>query len=113
MVMKHAGVDRLAAFNSAIALVRRGGTISLSGVYGGAADPINMMTLFDKQIQLRMGQANVKRWMDDLLPLVCDDADPLGVESFASHRVPLDEAPAAYERFQKKQDGTFKVVFTP
>ena len=62
-VMKQAGVDRLAALNSAIAMVRRGGTISLSGVYGGAADPINMMTLFDKQIQLRMGQANVKRWV--------------------------------------------------
>ena len=43
---------------AAIALVRRGGTISVVSVYGGAADPINMMTLFDKQIQLRMGQAN-------------------------------------------------------
>jgi threonine dehydrogenase-like Zn-dependent dehydrogenase len=111
-VMKHAGVDRLAALNSAIALVRRGGTISLSGVYGGAADPIDMMTLFDKQIQLRMGQANVKRWIPDLMPLLTDD-DPLGVEQFATHRLPLSSAPDAYEAFQKKQDGMVKVVLKP
>jgi len=112
VVMKNAGVDRLAALNSAISMVRRGGTISLSGVYGGAADPINMMTLFDKQIQLRMGQANVKRWVPDIMPLLTSD-DPLRVESFATHRLPLDDAPAAYETFQKKQDGMIKVVLTP
>ena len=112
VVMKHAGVDRLAALNSAISLVRRGGTISLSGVYGGAADPINMMTLFDKQIQLRMGQANVKRWVPDIMPLLTDE-DPLGVEQFATHRLPLSSAPDAYETFQKKQDGMVKVVLTP
>ncbi|HZQ32416.1 MAG TPA: zinc-dependent alcohol dehydrogenase [Mycobacterium sp.] len=112
VVMKNAGVDRLAALNSAISMVRRGGTISLCGVYGGAADPINMMTLFDKQIQLRMGQANVKRWVPDIMPLLTSD-DPLRVESFATHRLPLDDAPAAYETFQKKQDGMIKVVLTP
>jgi threonine dehydrogenase-like Zn-dependent dehydrogenase len=112
VVMRHAGVDRLAALNSAIALVRRGGTISLSGVYGGAADPINMMTLFDKQIQLRMGQANVKRWVPDIMPLLTAD-DPLGVEEFATHRLPLSSAPEAYETFQKKQDGMVKVVLKP
>jgi threonine dehydrogenase-like Zn-dependent dehydrogenase len=112
VVMKHAGVDRLAAFNMAIALVRRGGTISLSGVYGGAADPVNMMTLFDKQIQLRMGQANVKKWIPDIMPLLTDD-DPLGVEQFATHRLPLSAAPDAYEKFRKKQDGMVKVVLTP
>ena len=52
---------------------RRGGTISLIGVYGGMTDPLPMMVMFDKQIQLRMGQANVKRWIDDLLPLVVED----------------------------------------
>lgn len=112
VVMKTAGVDRLAALNSAISLVRRGGTISLSGVYGGAADPINMMTLFDKQVRLHMGQANVKRWVDDILPLLTDD-DPLGVETFATHRLPLEDAPGAYETFQKKQDGMVKVVLKP
>ncbi|ULE34603.1 zinc-dependent alcohol dehydrogenase [Mycobacterium sp. IDR2000157661] len=112
VVMKNAGVDRLAALNSAISLVRRGGTISLSGVYGGAADPINMMTLFDKQIQLRMGQANVKRWVSDIMPLLTAE-DPLGVEQFATHRLPLDDAPDAYETFQKKEDGMVKVVLKP
>ena len=112
VVMKHAGVDRLAALNSAISLVRRGGTISIVGVYGGAADPINMMTLFDKQIQLRMGQANVKRWVPDIMPLLTDQ-DPLGVEQFATHRLPLSSAPDAYETFQKKQDGMVKVVLKP
>ncbi|MCV7171579.1 alcohol dehydrogenase catalytic domain-containing protein [Mycobacterium manitobense] len=112
LVMKNAGVDRLAALNSAVSLVRRGGTISLSGVYGGVADPIDMKTLFDKQIQLRMGQANVKRWVPEILPLLTAE-DPLGVESFATHRLPLDAAPGAYETFQKKEDGMVKVVLQP
>jgi threonine dehydrogenase-like Zn-dependent dehydrogenase len=111
-LMEKAGVDRLHALYLAIELVRRGGTISLSGVYGGMADPLPMMTLFDKQVQLRMGQANVWRWVPEILPLLLD-GDPLGAESFASHRLPLDEAPAAYERFQKKEDGYFKVVLEP
>ena len=112
-LMEKAGVDRLTAFHLAIELVRRGGTISLSGVYGGQTDPLPMLTLFDKQIQLRMGQANVKRWVDDILPLVSGEADPLGVESFATHRLPLEEAPRAYEMFQKKQDGAVKVLLQP
>jgi threonine dehydrogenase-like Zn-dependent dehydrogenase len=56
--MQKAGVDRMAALLLAIDIVRRGGTISLVGVYGGMADPLPMLTIFDKQIQLRMGQAN-------------------------------------------------------
>jgi threonine dehydrogenase-like Zn-dependent dehydrogenase len=112
-MMQKAGVDRLTAFHLAIDLVRRGGTISLIGVYGGMADPLPMLTMFDKQVQLRMGQANVKRWVDDILPLLTGDGDPLGVDTFATHHVPLDEAPAAYEMFQKKEDGAFKVVFKP
>jgi threonine dehydrogenase-like Zn-dependent dehydrogenase len=111
-VMQRLGVDQLKALYTAIELVRRGGTVSLSGVYGGAADPMPMMTMFDKQIQLRMGQANVKHWTDDILPLLID-ADPLGVEEFATHRLPLSAAPEAYEKFQKKQDGTIKVVMHP
>jgi threonine dehydrogenase-like Zn-dependent dehydrogenase len=112
-VMQNAGVDKLAALNLAIEIVRRGGTISLSGVYGGTADPLNLLQVFDKQLTLRMGQANVKHWIDELMPLLEGDDDPLGVESFATHHVPLTEAPAAYELFQKKQDGAFKVVFRP
>ena len=112
-LMQTGGVDRLAALSFAIDVVRRGGTISLSGVYGGMADPLPMMTLFDKQITIRMGQANVRRWVDDILPLVSGDDDPLGVEQFASHRLPLDAAPEAYERFQRKDDGHFKILLQP
>jgi threonine dehydrogenase-like Zn-dependent dehydrogenase len=111
-LMERAGVDRLHAIQLAVDIVRRGGTISLSGVYGGMADPMPMLTLFDKQVQLRMGQANVKRWVDDILPLLTD-ADPLGTEDFATHRLPLDEAPQAYEMFQKKRDGAVKILLKP
>jgi threonine dehydrogenase-like Zn-dependent dehydrogenase len=112
-VMNNAGVDRLGAFNLAIEIVRRGGTISLSGVYGGTADPVNMLKIFDKQLTLRMGQANVRRWTDDIMPLLTGEDDPLGVDAFATHHVPLDEAPDAYRTFQEKDDGAFKVVFRP
>ncbi|MDG9689457.1 glutathione-dependent formaldehyde dehydrogenase [Streptomyces sp. DH17] len=105
-------IDRLAALYTAIDLVRRGGTISLSGVYGGMADPMPLLTLFDKQIQLRMGQANVRRWSDEIIPYLTDE-DPLGVDDFATHRVPLTDAPHAYEMFQKKQDGAVKVLMKP
>ncbi|MGI8627581.1 MAG: zinc-binding dehydrogenase [Geodermatophilaceae bacterium] len=112
-LMENAGVDRLAALYTAIDVVRRGGTISLSGVYGGMTDPLPLLTMFDKQIRLRMGQCNVKRWVDDIMPLLTGDDDPLGVDSFATHRLPLREAPAAYEMFQKKEDMAVKVVFSP
>jgi threonine dehydrogenase-like Zn-dependent dehydrogenase len=111
-LMERAGVDRLGALHLAIELVRRGGTISLSGVYGGQTEPLPMLTLFDKQVQLRMGQANVKRWVDDIMPLLMN-GDPLGVDDFATHRAPLDQAPELYEKFQKKQDGVVKVLLQP
>jgi threonine dehydrogenase-like Zn-dependent dehydrogenase len=111
-MMKKAGIDRLDAIYSAIDIVRRGGTISLSGVYGGAADPLPLMTMFDKQIQLRMGQANVKRWVDDIMPLLTDD-DPLGVDTFATHTMTLEQAPHGYDIFQKKLDGAVKIILKP
>ena len=112
-VIQKAGIDRLAALHMAIELVQRGGTISLSGVYGGAVSPMPLIQMFDKQINMRMGQANVKRWIDDILPLLTGDDDPLGVDGYATHRLPIDEAPRAYEIFQKKQDGAFKVLLQP
>jgi threonine dehydrogenase-like Zn-dependent dehydrogenase len=107
------GVDRLDAVHTAIDLVRRGGTVSLSGVYGGMADPMPMMTMFDKQITIREGQCNVKRWIDDIMPLVSDPSDPLGTLDLTSHRVSLEDAPHMYEVFQKKQDNCVKVVLDP
>ncbi|AUZ35930.1 glutathione-dependent formaldehyde dehydrogenase [Arthrobacter sp. PGP41] len=111
--METAGVDRLAALHTSIDAVRRGGTLSLSGVYGGQASPMPLLSMFDKQIQVRMGQCNVRRWTDDILPLVEDDADPLGVMDLVTHRSGLEGAPALYEKFQKKEDGCIKVVLNP
>lgn len=111
-LQKAAGVDRLAALYSAIDICRRGGTVSLSGVYGGAADPVPMLTLFDKQLQLTMGQCNVKRWVPEIMPLLTDD-DPLGVDTFASHRLPLADAPEAYRKFRAKEAGWQKVQLKP
>lgn len=112
-IMDTAGMDRLAAFYAAIDVVRRGGTVSVSGVYAGDADLLPMKTMFDKQLSLRMGQCNVKRWTDELLPFVEDPADPFGVMDLVTHSVPLEDAPALYETFQKKEDGCIKVVLRP
>ncbi|MEV0284172.1 zinc-dependent alcohol dehydrogenase [Kribbella sp. NPDC050820] len=111
-VMQTVGVDRPAALYLAVDIVRRGGTISLIGVYGGMADPLPMLTIFDKQIQLRMGQANVHRWSDQILELLGDE-DPLRVDGFATHHLPLSDGPAAYDMFQQKRDGAVKVLLTP
>ena len=112
-LMQHVGVDRMAALIDAFESVRRGGTVSIIGVYGGMTDPFPMLKLFDKGVQIRMGQAHVRRWTDQILPLLLDDSDPLGVDDLATHRLPLDEAPRAYEMFQKKQDGAIKIVLKP
>jgi threonine dehydrogenase-like Zn-dependent dehydrogenase len=112
-LMDKAGMDRLAAVYQSIDVVRRGGTVSLSGVYAGEADILPMKTLFDRQISLRMGQCNVKRWVDDIIPLVEDPADPLGVMDLVTHHAPLADAPRLYETFQKKEDGCIKVVLRP
>jgi threonine dehydrogenase-like Zn-dependent dehydrogenase len=108
-----AAVDRLDALHAAVKAVRRGGTVSVSGVYGGEVDPMPMMEMFDRGVQLRMGQAHVHRWIDDLLPIVSDEADPLGVRQFATHHLPLEDAPRGYETFRDKADGCLKVVLQP
>jgi threonine dehydrogenase-like Zn-dependent dehydrogenase len=112
-LMERTGVDRLHALTLAVETVRRGGTLSIVGVYGGTADPLNMLQMFDKGIQVRMGQAHVRRWIDDLMPLVTDHRDPLGVNDLATHLLPLEEAPHGYEIFQQKEDGAIKVILQP
>lgn len=111
-LMQVAGVDRTAALVGCVDAVRRAGVVSLSGVYGGTADPINMLKLFDKGVTLQMGQAHVKRWIPDIMPLLTDD-DPLGVHDLETHRLPLESAAHGYEIFQKKQDECIKVVLAP
>jgi threonine dehydrogenase-like Zn-dependent dehydrogenase len=107
------GVDRTAALRDALASVRRGGTMSIAGVYGGAADPVNMMKLFDRQVTIRTGQANVRRWSEELFDLLYDNEDVFGVETLASHHLPLEDAPDAYRKFRDKEDGYLKVVLRP
>jgi threonine dehydrogenase-like Zn-dependent dehydrogenase len=110
--VEHFATDRLAALTECFDTVRRGGTVSISGVYGGQLDPLPMMQLFDKGVQIRMGQAHVRRWTDEILPLLMD-GDPLGTDDLTTHQLPLDRAPEAYSMFQKKEDGAIKVVLKP
>jgi len=105
--------DRLDALHTSLKAVRRAGTVSISGVYGGEVDPMPMMEMFDRGITMRMGQCHVKRWIDEIMPLVLDPADPLGTEDLATHLLPLEDAPRGYELFQAKEDGCVKVVLQP
>jgi len=105
-------MDKLEALRTCMGSVRRGGTLSISGVYVGLEQNFPLGDLFDKQIQIRMGQANVRRWTDEILPLLTDE-DPLGTADLVTHRLPLHEAPHGYEIFQEKSDGAIKVVLQP
>ncbi len=105
--------DKPSALHRALASVRRGGTLSITGVYGAASPTFPLGDLFDKQITVRMGRANVRRWVDELIPLVTADDDPLGLDDLVTHRIPLEQAPYAYEIFQKRLDGCVKVVLEP
>lgn len=111
--METVGVDQLAAMHASLDAVRRGGTVSLSGVYGGGADPMPMMQMFDRQLTLRMGQCNVQSWTDELLDIVSQEEDVLGLEDLATHRVGLDQAAEMYQTFRNKDDNCLKVVMTP
>ena len=106
-------LDRLDALHTCLKAVRRGGTVSVVGVYGGEVDPMPMMEMFDRGVTLRMGQCHVRRWTEELRPLVLDPADPLGTEQLATHVLPLDAAPEGYRMFQAKDDGCIKVVLRP
>jgi threonine dehydrogenase-like Zn-dependent dehydrogenase len=104
--------DKLNALRNALGSVRRGGTLSVTGVYFGHYPAYPLGDVFDKQITVRVGQANVRRWVDDILPLLTDE-DPLGTGDLVTHRLPLDDAPHGYELFQQKLDGCVKVVLRP
>ncbi len=105
-------MDRLEALRKAFGTVRRGGTVSIVGVYVGLENAFPLGDLFDRQVTLRMGQANVRRWTDDLLPLLTEE-DPLGTGDLTTHFLPLEQAPRGYSDFQDKKDGAIKVVLQP
>jgi threonine dehydrogenase-like Zn-dependent dehydrogenase len=108
-----AAVDRLDALHTSMKAVRRGGTVSISGVYGGEMNPMPIMEMFDRGVQVRMGQCHVKRWVDEIMPLVLDESDPLGTQDLATHVLPLEDAAHGYDIFQKKEDSCVKVLLTP
>ncbi len=105
-------LDRGHALRECMSSIRRGGTLSISGVYTGPIQMFELGDLFDMQIQVRMGQANVRRWTGEILELLGDD-DPLGTEDLKTHEMPLSDAPLGYEMFQKKQDGAIKIILKP
>jgi len=105
-------VDKAYALRQCIASIRRGGTLSISGVYAGPVQMFPLGDLFDMQIQVRMGQANVHAYVDDIMPLLTDE-DPLGTQDLKTHEMPLQDAPLGYEIFQKKQDGAIKCILKP
>jgi len=105
-------IDKAHALRECMASIRRGGTLSISGVYAGPIQMFPLGDLFDMQIQVRMGQANVRRWVDDIMLLLTDE-DPLGTEDLKTHTMPLDDAPLGYEIFQNKKGGAIKCVHKP
>jgi threonine dehydrogenase-like Zn-dependent dehydrogenase len=104
--------DIYRALSWAFRSLRRGGTISIAGVYVGVLPALPLGEIFDRQFTIRMGQANVRRWVDDILPLLTDE-DPLGTSDLVTHELPLEQAPFGYDLFQKKRDGCIKVVLKP
>ena len=75
-------------------------------------DPLPMLTLFDKQVQLRMGQANVRRWVPEIMPLLLTGTRSASTSSPRT-AYPSTKAPDAYAKFQKKEDGYIKVLLQP
>lgn len=103
--------ERPVALRQAIMACRKGGTVSVPGVYGGLADKIPLGALMNKGLTLKTGQTHVQRYMQPLLERIeRGEIDPAFI---ITHRLPLDDAPAAYRLFRDKQDGCVKVVMQP
>ena len=103
--------DRPVALREAILACRNGGTVSVAGVYGGFIDKFPMGAVVNRSLTIKSGQCHVQRYMRPLLELIRQGAiDPRFI---ITHRMPLDEAPIAYDMFFKKQGGCLKVVLRP
>ena len=105
------GQDRIHALRQAIRCCRKGGTISIPGVYGGFADRFPLGSVFAKGLTLRAGQTHVQRYLAPLLTRIRQgEIDPSFV---ISHRLPLDSAPEAYRGFREDREQWTKVVLRP
>ena len=109
--MTYMATDRASTLRQAIHCCRKGGTLSIPGVYGGFIDKVPMGAAFNKGLTLKMGQTHVHKYLPRLLGLIESGAiDPSFV---VTHRAPLDEAPELYQAFRDKKDGCIKVVLKP
>jgi threonine dehydrogenase-like Zn-dependent dehydrogenase len=107
----HLATDRASALRQAINCCRKGGTLSIPGVYGGFIDKVPVGAAFAKGVTLRMGQTHVHKYLPRLLRHIEQgDIDPSFV---ITHRVPIDNAPRMYKTFRDKKDGCIKVVMKP
>jgi threonine dehydrogenase-like Zn-dependent dehydrogenase len=103
--------DRPHALRQAIFCCRKGGTVSVPGVYGGFLDKFNFGAAFGKGLTFKMGQTNMQKYMPKLLDSIeAKEVDPTFV---ISHRLKLSEAPMAYEMFNEEKNGWRKVVLKP
>jgi threonine dehydrogenase-like Zn-dependent dehydrogenase len=103
--------DRGYVLRQVIQACRKGGTVSLPGVYGGFVDKMPMGAAFNKGLTFKMGQTHVHRYLGPLLERIeKGEIDPSFV---ITHRLRLEDAPHGYEIFKRKQDGCIKVVLRP
>ena len=107
----HAQAGSIKALQTAISAVRRGGVVSVVGVYGMPYDNFPLGQIFDKGITLRFGQAPAQKYIDELLTWV--EQRRIRLDDIITHRLPLAQAPHAYEIFNKKEDDCVKVVLKP
>ena len=103
--------DRPHALRQAIYCCRKGGTVSIPGVYGGLLDKFNFGAAFGKGLTFKMGQTNMHKYMPRLLNIIQEDR--IDTSFVISHKLKLSEAPMAYEKFNTEKDAWRKIVMTP
>ena len=107
----HAQAGSIKGLQTAISAVRRGGVVTVVGVYGTPYDNFPLGQIFDKGITMRFGQAPVQKYIDELLTWV--EQRKIRLDDIITHRLPLAQAPHAYEIFNQKEDNCVKVVMKP
>jgi S-(hydroxymethyl)glutathione dehydrogenase/alcohol dehydrogenase len=109
--LAHFQAGTINSLKSCVSAVRRGGTISIVGVYGTTYDNFPLGQIFDKGITLKTGQAHVHKYIDELISLVKNKK--VFLDDIISHKVPLSEASHAYQIFNNKEDNCMKVILKP
>jgi threonine dehydrogenase-like Zn-dependent dehydrogenase len=105
------GTDRLHVLRQAILACRKGGRLSIPGVYGGFGDKFPIGALMEKGLSVRSGQTHVQKYMKKLLDMILDGK--IDTTFLISHRLPLDDGPKAYKMFKEQQNEVTKVVLKP